>query len=93
MTINYGSNEDWRWDLDTEEVRFVVYDDGTEILCRVTRECLEDHCGNPQDEDTCLTAAKENFDRITDQIGFYVKFGRFDPDGSVLLRTRDWRGQ
>ena len=93
MTIDYGSNEDWRWDPGTGEVRFVVYDDRRPILCRVSRECLEDHCGNPRDEDACLTAAKENFDRITDQIGPYVKAGRFEPDGSLLLHSRDWRGE
>ncbi len=93
MTINYGSNENWLWDLGAEEVRFVVYDDGKKVLCRVSRECLENHCGDPQDENACLTAAKKNFNRITDQIGFYVKFGRFEPDGSVLLRSGDWRGR
>ena len=91
--IHYGTNETWAWHLDTEEVRFTVWDDvsNREIECRVTREYIEDHCGNPSDPDACFTAAKEDFDAITDQVGPYIRAGRFEPDGSILLRTADWR--
>ncbi|MCH7905662.1 MAG: DUF1488 family protein [Armatimonadetes bacterium] len=91
--IHYGTNETWAWHPDTEEVRFTVWDDDSnrEIECRVTRECIADHCGNPSGPDACFTAAKEHFDAITDQVGYYIGLGRFEPDGSILLRTNDWR--
>ncbi len=91
MIIQYGTNENWRWDFDSEEARFDVTYDGKTIPCRVTRECIEDHCGDPKSADYCFTAAKEHFDAITDQVGFYVTAGRFEPDGSVLVRSQDWR--
>ncbi len=91
--IHYGTNETWRWHPAIEEARFTVLDDdrNREIECRVTRECIEDHCGNPSGPDACFTAAKEHFDAITDQVGYYIGLGRFEPDGSILLRTNDWR--
>ncbi len=89
--IEFGTNETWRWDVRTQEVRFQVLQDGKPIRCRVTRECVADHCGNPNGEDACFTAAKEHFDAITDQFYHYIGFGRFESDGSVLLRTADWR--
>ena len=88
---HYGTNESWMWHGPTQEVRFQVFHDSKPILCRVTRECIADHCGNPAGEDACFMAAKEHFDAITDQVGFYIAHGRFEADGSVLLRTVDWR--
>ena len=90
--IHYGTNETWAWHPDTEEARFTVLDDDSnrKIECRVTRECIADHCGNPSGPDACFTAAKENFDPITDLVGHYIGGGRFEPDGSILLRTDDW---
>ena len=89
--IVYGTNETWMWHVPKKEVRFEVSLDGTPILCRVTRECIADHCGNPIGEDACFTAAKEHFEAVTDQVGFYITRERFEPNGSVLLRTADWR--
>ncbi len=91
--INFGTNETWTWHPDTEEVRFTVWDDvsNEKLECRVTRECIEDHCGDPSDPDVCFTAAKENFVAITDQVWHCIRDGRFEPDGSILLRTDDWR--
>ncbi len=91
--IRYGTNENWAWHSDTEEVRFTVWDDirNREIECRVTRECIEDHFGNPSGPEACLAAAKKEYDPITDKVGHYIGVGRFEPDGSILLRTDDWR--
>lgn len=89
--IEYGTNETWRWDGEFEEVRFHVSADGNPILCRLSREFIEDHCGNPSTPKACLDAAKERFDEITDIIGHWVANSRFEKDGSVLLRTGDWR--
>ncbi len=89
--INYGTNESWLLHAPTGELRFQVSEDDKQILCRVTRECIADHCGNPIGEDACFTAAKEHFEAITDQVDRYIAHGRFESDGSVLLRTADWR--
>ncbi len=43
--ISYQSAMDWRWVIEAEEVQFTAAHSGKEILCRVTRECIEDHCG------------------------------------------------
>ena len=88
--IDYQSAKDWRWVIDAEEVQFTAVYGGLEILCRVTRDCIEDHCGNPATSDACFTAAKEHFGIITDQIGIRIAAGQFQPDGSVLLRSQDW---
>ena len=90
MEIEYGTNEKWRWDGEFDEVRFHVRVGGNPVLCRVSRECIEDHCGNPSTPETCLDAAKVYFDRITDIIGDRIARGHFEVDGSVLLRSRDW---
>jgi hypothetical protein len=89
--LDYGTNESWYLDGPTMEVRFKVKKDGQPILCRVTHECIEDHCGNPKGEEACLTAAREHFDAITDRIGELIELRRFELDGSVLLKTADWR--
>ncbi len=85
--IDYRTNESWVWHGPTQEVRFQVFHDGKPILCRVTRECIANNCGNPTGEDACFTAAKEHFEAITDQVGSYIFEGRFEADGSVVLRT------
>ena len=87
--IDYGDNKDWSWVGGLEEIHFTVREDGKNILCRVSREFLEDHCGNPSDPVACLDAAKGLFDPITDKIGRLISGRRFEPDGSVLLRTSD----
>ena len=52
--IEYGTNKSWMWHVATGELRFQVSQDDKQILCRVTHECIADHCGNPIGEDACL---------------------------------------
>ncbi len=89
--IKFGTNESWMWHVPTGELRFQVSQDDKQILCRVTRECITDHCGNPIGEDACFTAAKEHFEVITDQTARCIAVGHVEPDGSILLRSADWR--
>ena len=63
--IEYGTNKSWMWHVATGELRFQVSQDDKQILCRVTHECIADHCGNPIGEDACFKAAKEQFETIT----------------------------
>ena len=86
-----GTNAYWMWHVPTEELRFQVSQADKQILRRVTRECIADHCGNPSGEDACFTAAKEHFEAITDQVVRCIAVGHVEFDGSVLLRSADWR--
>lgn len=87
-----GSSAEMWWDGAHDEARlWAEHASRGKCLCRISREALEDHFGNPQDEDACLAAAQRNFDRITD--AFLLRLGREDlmePDGSILIRTEDF---
>jgi hypothetical protein len=72
------------------EARFAVRVDGQRVLCRVSWEAITDHLGDPLTESECLGAVQAHFDEITDKVGHKIATGRFEPDGSVLLRTGDW---
>ena len=91
MPIHFGGREHCHWDDDNHEVRFTAGRGGQSILCRITRECLESHCGNPQTAQECLDAAKDHFDAITHQFSLRIGTGMVEPDASVLLRSTDWR--
>ncbi len=90
MVMVYGANDNWRWNGAREVVELTVDDEGRRIVCRVSRECIEDNFGNPSGPEECLDAAKVNFDPITDLISHLIRRGRYEPDGSILIRTLDW---
>ncbi len=90
MVIAYGTSKYWWWNGVREVVEFRVHDEGWPIVCRVSRECIEDNFGNPRSPEECLDAAKERFDPITDVAGAMIRAERFEPDGSILIRTSDW---
>ncbi len=90
MVIAYGTSKNWWWNGVREVVEFRVHDEGWPIVCRVSQKCIEDNFGNPKGPEACLDAAKERFDPITDLAGFLIRAGRFEPDGSILIRTLDW---
>ncbi len=91
MVVAYGTSENWFWTGGREVVEFTVHDEGRPITCRVSRECIEDNFGNPGDSGACLDEAKARFDAITDLIGHFIAMGRFEADGSILVRSQDWR--
>ena len=93
MTIDCGSAENWRSNFDRMTVDFKVLDDGKPITCRVTRECINDNFGDPQTDDDRLDAAKARFDQITDIAMMLIRAGRFEEDGSIIIRGRDWRSR
>ncbi len=90
MVIAYGTNKNWWWNGSLKVVEFTVHDEGRPIVCRVSRECIEDNFGNPSSPEECLDAAKDRFDAITDLAGALISAGRFEPGGSILIRTLDW---
>ena len=90
MVIAYGTSENWRWNGSREVIEFTVLDEARPILCHLSRECIEDNFGNPSGPEECMDAAKDRFDAITDLAGALISAGRFEPDGSILIRTLDW---
>ena len=88
--LDYGTADGMRWLSDQNVVQFIVLDDGQPITCRVSQKCLEDNCGCPPAAATLLGAAKQNFDHITDRVGRLISLGRFEADGTILLRSSDW---
>ena len=88
--IEFYSAQNMYWDSTHEETRLKVLKDGNSILCRISREAIEDHYDSPQSAEACLDAAKQYFEEITDEFGRLIAAGRFEEDGSVLLRSRDW---
>ena len=88
--IDFGTNETWVWNGTFEEVHFWVYDGGRRVMCRVSQECIEDNLGNPGSPESCLDAAKAHFDTITDKVMLLIAAGRFERDGSILIRNTDW---
>ena len=88
--IEYGTNENWKWDSARMAVRFEVTANGKPVTCIVTRECIDDHMGNPESDAARLREANERFDAITDKIGRLIALGRIDENGMVFLRTADW---
>ena len=93
--LDFGSNEDWLWDRDRGRavVQFNVTDheSGQQFLCRISAECITEHCGNPTTDAARLDAAKAHFDQITDIARHLHTIGRFEPDGTILVRSSDWR--
>ncbi|MCH8098262.1 MAG: DUF1488 family protein [Proteobacteria bacterium] len=88
--IEFGDNLDWKWVGGLEVVEFTIHVGGAPVICRVSRECLEDHCGDPKTAGEFLDAAKVNFDAITDRIQGLIAKRRRESDGSILLRSADW---
>ena len=91
--LSFGTNEDWLWDGSRDVFQFnvTIHETGQQIICRVTEECITDHCGNPTTDEACLDAAKEHFNQVTDLVGHLIAIGRFEPDGTILVRSSDWR--
>ncbi|NIP71897.1 MAG: DUF1488 domain-containing protein [Gammaproteobacteria bacterium] len=89
--INYGSPAAWEYSGEYGEVRFSVELDGRDILCRVSREAIEDAYGPCPNDDARLSRARQHFDQLTDLVGDKISSGCFEPDETILLGTRDLR--
>ncbi len=88
--IKFRDNTGWVWISGPDVAQFRVEVGGSPVTCRVSRECLEDHCGNPTTPGEYLEVAKMNFGAITDRIAGLIADERFEPDDSILLRSADW---
>jgi hypothetical protein len=82
--------DSWQWDYRHQEVRFYAWRNSGLVMCRISREAIEDRYGNPQSPSACVQAAKKHFNDIADRFSDLLAQGRFEDDGSVLLRSTDW---
>ncbi len=80
----------WYWDHRHQEVRFYAWRNSGLVMCRISREAIEDRYGDPPTPNACVYAAKKHFNDISDRFSDLLAQGRFEDDGSVLLRSTDW---
>jgi hypothetical protein len=73
-----------------EAVEFVVHEYGRPVVCRVSRECIDDHMGNPRGVAARLAAAKAYFNEITDCVGDLIGRRRYESDRTILVRSADY---
>ena len=90
--IHFGTSDDLRWMASRGVVRLVGVQDGRRIVCEVSVAALGDNLRASQEGEDYLDIAKRNFDALTDQFGSLIaRRCRFEADGSILLRSLDWR--
>ena len=88
--IDFGAPRDMVGEED--HVELVAKHGDQPIRCRISREALEELASMADATATeRLRVAQAHFDDLTDKWGYLISVGRFEPDGSVLLRTNDVR--
>ena len=75
----------WWWASLDKEVRFTVRQDGRMILCRLPEAWLAARYPGSATGESMLTAARKDFDALTDMAEDLISRGRFQPDRTVLF--------
>jgi len=88
--LDFGSSDRVRWDSDHLGVTFIVYDGNKPIRCFVSRAAIDDNLGYST-PGTILDRAQAEFDEIVEQVRSRIEARAFDTDGSIRIRTGDWR--
>lgn len=88
--LDFGTPDQLRWDSDDLGVTFTVHDGDKAVTCHVTRAAIDDHLDYSQ-PGTILDRARAQFEQIAEQIRYRVKARAFEADGSIRIRTGDWR--
>lgn len=86
-----GSARTWQWNGALEAVEFLVHGDGPSVVCRVAADCIADHFGDPASPEAKLDAARAHIDEITDLATRLIAGRRYEDDGSIAIRSADWR--
>ena len=60
--------DSWRWNYRHREVRFYAWRNSGLVLCRVSREAIEDHYGDLSTPNACVRAAKGHVNDIADRL-------------------------
>lgn len=88
--LDYGNGDELYWDATHEEVRFQVHDAPRSLVCRLQAGALGRYGVDAADPEGCVRAAQEHFDHFCHRISDKLALGLLEPDGSVLVRARDW---
>ncbi len=88
--IEFEDCAGWKWVGARDVVEFTADLDGYAFVCRVSSECIEDHCGDPKTAGEYLDAAKKHSVAIEFRVQALIQRARFEPDDSILLRSSDW---
>ncbi len=78
-------------DADSMEIRFSARHDERQVLCRITREAIDDHCGTQKSDRARLEVARNHFGTIVKLLERKAAAGRTEADGSLLIRSKDWQ--
>lgn len=90
VAMAFGTPTDMVEEGETDTVRLNVLDGNETVVCRVSREALEDLTGSRElERGELLDIAQEHFDLLTDKWMERIGLGLREEDGSVLLRSRD----
>lgn len=88
--LRYEDGEELYWDHLHREVRFSVPGQPRVLLCRIEARALEREGANAGEPASYLATARRCYGHITHRISEKLALGLTEPDGSVLVRERDW---
>ncbi len=88
--LEFGSSDRVRWDSDRLGITFIVYAGDKALRCYVSRAAIDDHL-DYSTTGTILDRARAQFDELTEQVRARIAARAFEADGSIRIRTDDWR--
>ena len=85
MSINFPVVEAWNGNRDI--VSFPAEVNGKRVRCAISWEALQDNfCGNGAPPIDCFRANRRAIEAKAERL---IQEGRFEPDGSLLIRSQD----
>ena len=90
--LDFGSSDRLRWDSDRHGVTFIVYDGNKVIRCYVSRAAIDDNLAYTT-AGTILDRARAEYAEIVAQVRSRIEARAFEPDGSIRIKTSDWRSR
>jgi len=88
--LEFSTSDRVHWDTDRLGVTFVAYDSGKVITCHVSRAAIDDNLDYTT-PGTILDKARAQFEELTEQVRARVAARAFEADGSIRIKTGDWR--
>ena len=88
--LEFSTSDRVRWDSDRLGVTFIAYDGDKAITCHVSRAAIDDNL-DYSTPGTILDKARAQFDEIAAQVRARVAERAFEADGSIRIKTGDWR--
>tara|TARA_B100000315_G_C14306414_1_gene464255 strand:+ start:127 stop:426 length:300 start_codon:yes stop_codon:yes gene_type:complete len=89
MTIEIDIFENWQWDDQLQEVRFLILDIDRLILCRISKGFIETYLKRSFANANLLDMVREHVKLITNLILLKAVAGAFEKDDSLLIRSTD----